>query len=226
MSSDSTIPNIVSDDTAESLSIPELAVEYAEILAFETMVKDLVATRKATFAERVKIAQDETGGKTFQARNRETNDVMVDFTIKESKAEYKVTDRDAFTDWVLENHGSEIAVTATITDQAAFTEWARENTPEWAKVTLSVQPAYEKGLLGGKTFSRDGDTIIETDTGLLVDGIAWVPAHSLGILHPTWKPGGKELAARAVIAGAADRLLSGFLAETARELEPARDPAA
>lgn len=211
-------PDITSDDTARSLSIPEATVEFAELLAFETMVKDAVAARRAQLVARLKIAQDETGGKTFSARHSETQDVMADFTFRESKAHYAVTDKEALTDWVIENHPTEVDATATITDPAAFLDFVRENSPEWAKVDFAVKPAFEKVLLAGKTFKRpDADTIV-TEDGVLVEGLKWVPAVSTDVLAPSWKPGGKELAAQAVIAGAADRLLSGFLAEQVREL--------
>lgn len=219
MSITDTTPDITSDDTERSLSIPEATVEFAELLAFETMVKDAVAARRAELVERLKIAQEETGGKTFSARHPETQDVMADFTFRESKAAYKVSDKDEFTDWVIVNHPTEVDAVATITDPAGFLDWVRKNSPEWAKVDFTVKPAFEKVLLAGKTFTRpDADTIV-AEGGVLVEGIKWVPAQSTDVLAPSWKPGGKELAARAVIAGAADALLSGFLADTAKELE-------
>lgn len=225
MTTDSPTPNIVTDDTAASLSVPELAVEYAQILAFETMVKDMVEARRDAFKARLKIAQAETGAKTFSARHAD-GDVMADFTFRESKAAYKVTDADALTDWVIENHPTEVDAVATITDQDAFLDFVRENSPAWAKVDFTVKPAFEKVLLAGKTLSRVEEGILEKDTGVLVEGITWVPAQSTDVLAPSWKPGGKELAAQAVIAGAADRLLSAFLAEQAPELEAAPEKVA
>jgi hypothetical protein len=224
----STTPDIVSDDTAESLSIPDMAVELARLMAFETMVGDALKAKRDAFNAAINVAQSETGGKTYQAR-LDDGFVMADFTLKESKAGYVVTDRAAFTSYVMDNHITEVEMDVKITDPEGMLAWLEANPVEWATVTPKVRANFEKVLLTAKRLNHDtigeGDdaeqVVIDTATGNIVAGVTYAPARSTGQFGTSWKDGGKERAAKAIIAGAADNLLSSFIAETVGELQAA-----
>lgn len=174
--------------------LPDQLAEFAAILAFENIVKDMCALRRGQLYDRLAETREDTGSKSFQARDAENN-VMADFTLKDSTAAYKVSDSKAFTQWVIENFPKEV------------------------EMEPSVKPAFTKALLSTKRLTVDGDEVIDTTTGMVVDGVKFYPSVPATSFGTSWKDGGKEAAAAALLEGTAERLFATHIAAAVAELE-------
>jgi hypothetical protein len=165
------------DDVPEPPSLPELNHRFAQLVAFESAVKEYVARERAAMTGQYLAAYRAMGAKTFDAKG-DDGTVLAQFTLKENKATHDtivVGNPEQLLAFVLDNHPTEVAMNPT------------------------VQPAFEAALLARVIYEpgEDGEPgqIIDPTTGLVVEGLKHVPGQPAA--EPTtfgtyWKTGGKE----------------------------------
>jgi hypothetical protein len=100
-----------------------------------------------------------------------------------------------------------------IIDAQKFLEWVAENHPEHIQVVELVMPAFEKALAKRAVRAGDGVTMVDPESGLVIDGMEWVKLPPKSI-SPSWAGDGKTriLEALAADAGMGELITSSLLA--------------
>lgn len=208
----------VETPTAETPRISEMTTDFAQVLAFENIVKDLSNARRAQLYDRLREQHEDTGGKSFQAKATDGT-VMAEFVLTDSSETFKVTDAAKFADWVMDNFPTEAKISYTLLPEA-LDQLVAEH-PECFDMTITVQPAFSKGLLTAKRLIPTDEGVIDKETGVVVDGVTHTKAETATGMTTKWKAenDGKALAAASLLEGAAERLFTSYVETVAGELE-------
>jgi len=79
-----------------------------------------------------------------------------------------------------------------ITDPNAFAAHCDTHYSEHVEWVPRVRPAFEMALLARAVRDRDLDKMVDPMTGLVVEGMTWVPARPATSITPSWKKDGKD----------------------------------